>query len=313
MVAWMTRTLLLIQLAAALGIAFALQHTGLIRSVWLATMAGMGTVLLVRLLLNANNFLMAWRYRSETPPEFRLTPYQALRMFGEEFKSSMLTSSWYMPFFSFPGQHVDNSAALPVLLIHGYGCNNGYWYHLSRKLCAARITYRALNLEPVFGDIDAYVPALHAAVEALRRESGQERVILLAHSMGGLAARAYLCEHGAAHIAKIITLGVPHHGTGLAEIGIGKNSDQMRCTGDRPNSWLLQLAEKENPAYYALFVNIFSHHDNIVSPQTSSCLSAARNLAVGGIGHVALAFNPLTMAMVMEEIMATPTPSNRAT
>jgi triacylglycerol lipase len=143
----------------------------------------------------------------------------------------------------------------------------------------------------------------------LRRESEQELVILLAHSMGGLAARAYLCEHGAAHIAKIITLGVPHHGTGLADIGIGENSDQMRWTGKagsgRPNDWLQQLAARENPAHYALFVNIYSYHDNIVAPQTSSCLPGARNIACHGIGHVALAFNPLTMAMVMEEIMAT--------
>lgn len=303
MVTRLTRLLLLIQLAAAIGIGTAIWRLFFLPHAWQGMLLGLGIVLLVRLLINANNFLMAWRHRSVTPEPHILNWRQACGMFAEEFKSSMLTSSWYMPFFSISKKNFPDTRNLSVLLIHGYGCNSGYWHHLSRKLSAAKITHHAVDLEPVFGEIDDYIPAIHAAIETLRRESGQQQVVIVAHSMGGLVARAYLSKHGAAHIARIITLGVPHHGTGLAEVGIGKNSDQMRCTDDNPNSWLRQLAEKENPAHYALFVNIFSHHDNIVSPQTSSCLNGARNLAVSGIGHVSLAFHPKTQAMVMEEIL----------
>lgn len=306
MVARLTRLLLLIQLAAAIGIGLAMYHLLPAITPWQAALLGVGSVFLVRLLITANNFLMAWRHRSATPEQHALRWYQTCRLFAGEFKSSMLTSSWYMPFFSVSRKNFADTPSLPVLLIHGYGCNSGYWHHLGRGLSAKHITHHAIDLEPVFGSIDDYLPAVHAAIDTLRRESGQEKIIIVAHSMGGLVARAYLCVHGAAHIAKVITLGVPHHGTGLAEIGIGKNSDQMRCTDDHPHSWLRQLAEKESPAHYALFVNIYSHHDNIVSPQTSSYLSGARNLAVSGIGHVALAFHPTTQAMVMAEILGTP-------
>jgi hypothetical protein len=54
----------------------------------------------------------------------------------------------------------------------------------------------------------------------------------------------------------------------------------------------------------ALFTSIFSHHDNIISPQTSSLLPGARNLAFGGIGHVALGRNPRILGTVMRELAA---------
>jgi hypothetical protein len=41
----------------------------------------------------------------------------------------------------------------------------------------------------------------------------------------------------------------------------------------------------------ALITSIYTHHDNIVAPQTSSVLPGARNIAFGGVGHVALGRN----------------------
>ena len=127
--------------------------------------------------------------------------------------------------------------------------------------------------------------------------------------MGGLAARAYLRDHGSRHIAKVITLGSPHQGTGLANFGAGLNSRQMRWTGNAktgtPSEWLRTLAETENDAIRALFVSIYSHHDNIVSPQTSSHLQGATNIEFNGIGHVALGFHPAIQKCVIEEVLST--------
>jgi pimeloyl-ACP methyl ester carboxylesterase len=306
MVARITRILLLVQLAAGIGIALVLQRFAGLDNIWLAAMLGVGAVGLVRLLINANNFFLAWLYRSETPLAYRLDWRQACRMYLEEFKASMLSSSWYMPFHAFSKRDAPYSTSLPVLLVHGYGCNSGYWHKMSRRLSQANISHHAINLEPVFGDIDDFVPAIHQAVELLCRESGHEKIIIVAHSMGGLAVRAYLCVHGSQRTAKVITLGTPHHGTGLAHFGAGKNSKQMRWLGSavkgQPNDWLCRLAAKEDRANDALFVSIYSHHDNIVAPQESCCLPRARNLAFHGIGHVALAMNAKVQDKVMEEI-----------
>ena len=43
----------------------------------------------------------------------------------------MISSSWSMPFCSFNQRVSMQPRGLPVLLIHGYGCNSGYWHAMS--------------------------------------------------------------------------------------------------------------------------------------------------------------------------------------
>ena len=114
--------------------------------------------------------------------------------------------------------------------------------------------------------------------------------------MGGLAARAWMRRYGSARVARVITLGTPHHGTALARFGPGANAVQMR----REGPWLRDLAASEGPDVRARIVSIYTHHDNIVAPQDSSVLPGARNIAFGGVGHVALGSNPRVLAEVLQ-------------
>jgi triacylglycerol esterase/lipase EstA (alpha/beta hydrolase family) len=195
-----------------------------------------------------------------------------------------------------------------VLLLHGYGCNSGYWAHLTPLLEAARISHAALDLEPVIGDIESYVPQVQRAAEELCAATGAPQLVIVAHSMGGLVARAWMRRHGAARVARLITLGTPHHGTSLANFAIGPNAAQMQrssAAGAAPESeWLRTLAASEDLDRRALITSIYTHHDNIIAPQTSSRLQGARNLEFGGVGHVALGSNPRILAQVMLEIGA---------
>jgi triacylglycerol esterase/lipase EstA (alpha/beta hydrolase family) len=195
---------------------------------------------------------------------------------------------------------------LPVLLIHGYGCNGGYWAPLRRLLAQAGISHLAIDLEPITAPIDDYAGQVGQALELLCGHGAAAQAIIVAHSMGGLVARAYLRQHGAARIARVITLGTPHHGTGLAGFGIGSNTVQMRRSGRdagaAASAWLDSLADMENAAQRALFTSIFSHHDNIVAPQTSAYFPGAKNLEFGAVGHVALGRSARILACVMEEI-----------
>ena len=296
--------LLLVQAAAAGLVAYALARYAGVGALP-ALAAGLAIVVLLRALISANNFLMSRRAASPTPDEYRLGRGACLRLFGEEFCASMLQSSWLMP-RARPSQRIyPGSPAPPVLLLHGYGCNSGYWVHLVPLLDAARISHACADLEPLGGDIDGYVPAVARAVEALCEASGAPRVAILGHSMGGLVARAYVRRHGAARVSRIITLGTPHHGTSLANLGLGANARQMRRArqGEAPESdWLRTLAKEEDPARRALVTSIYSHHDNIVAPQTSSHLPGARNIAFGGVGHVALGSNPHILSCIMHEL-----------
>lgn len=299
------RLILLLQVLAALAIGAAAMRWRDV-SGWQAAALGLGSVVLVRLLINMNNFLMAARSASPTPPEYRITPAQALRMAWQEFGTSMLTTSWHMPRARARTRIHPDSAHPPVLLLHGYGCNSGYWASLAPLLDAARISHATLDLEPLTGDIDRYAQCVEQAAQQLCVQAGARQLVVVAHSMGGLAARAWMRVHGADRVARLVTLGTPHHGTCLAAFGIGINAGQMRRIGvaGPECAWLSALAGGEDAAVRARITSLYSHHDNIIAPQTSSVLPGARNLAFGGVGHVALGHNRRVLAAVMSELDA---------
>jgi triacylglycerol lipase len=107
-------------------------------------------------------------------------------------------------------------------------------------------------------------------------------------------------------VLRVVTLGTPHRGTGLARFGAGENVREMLWTGDAENgrcsAWLDSLARDEDAALRPLFISIFSHQDNIVSPQLSSHLPGARNIEFNGIGHVALGLHPRVQQVVIDAI-----------
>ena len=302
----MLRRLLLVQALAGTAIGLAgWRWFG--ASPWAALALGLGSVVLVRLAINMNNFLVSACFASPTPPEYRIGFVARLRLLAEEFKSSMLHTSWFMPRATacmrvYDTDHIPPQ--VPVLLVHGYGCNSGYWSYLIPRLDRARISHASVDLEPVLGDIDGYVPRVAEAVEELCRETGAAQVALVAHSMGGLVVRAWMRIHGTARVARVVTLGSPHHGTGMAKFGRGPNVVQMRCNRGVASEWLQELGRSEGPATRELITSIYTHHDNIVSPQTSSHLPGARNIELGGVGHVALGCNAGVLDTVMRELAA---------
>lgn len=304
----MLTVVLVVQLLAAGAIVAALMRLAGMAPLPALAIA-LACVVLVRMGITANNFMLSARFGSATPSQFQLTPWGRVKLFAEEFCASMLCSSWFVPRGRPRTRIYPDSKGPPVLLLHGYGCNSGYWARLTPLLDAAHISHAAIDLEPVMAGIDDYVPQVERGIEALCAASGAAKVIIVAHSMGGLVARAWLRDHGAARVAHIFTLGTPHHGTALANLGPGENAVQMRllaAAGEHGNAsgnaWLHALAGSENPASRALVTSIYTHHDNIVSPQTSSLLPGARNIEVGGVGHVALAANRLVLTRLLREI-----------
>ncbi|GGY86473.1 esterase/lipase family protein [Pseudoduganella plicata] len=275
----------------------------------LALVLAVLAVVLVRLTITANNFLLSRRAGSAAPPEHRLSPARHVRLVLEEFRATMLSSSWHMlrhrpaPWLS----RQPANGRLPVLLIHGYGCNGGYWRPLRGMLMREGVSHDTVDLEPVTAGIDDYADAVEAAVHRLRAATGAPRLVIVGHSMGGLVTRAWLRKYGAAAetcVARVVTVGTPHHGTALASLGIGRNAAQMRTDA----GWLAQL-DADDRGRRALFTSIWSWHDNIVAPQTSCRLPGARNIALAGIGHVALGSHPQVLRTILAEVLTASAPS----
>jgi triacylglycerol lipase len=168
---------------------------------------------------------------------------------------------------------------LPLLLIHGYQCNRAFWFWQRPLLEAAGWVVATHSLEPVYSDIDAYAEGIARRIDEVLAATGAPQLILVGHSMGGLASRAYLRRHGVAKVARLVTLGSPHQGTLLASLGLGPNARQMRIG----SPWLRALAAP----LPAGSVSIYSCHDNYVYPQQAcSTLQGAANVAIGGVSHL---------------------------
>jgi triacylglycerol esterase/lipase EstA (alpha/beta hydrolase family) len=183
-----------------------------------------------------------------------------------------------------------------VLFVHGFVCNRGLWNPWLTRLRRVGVPFVAVNLEPIFGSIDRYVPIIEEAMRSLH-EAGHARPLIVAHSMGGLAVRAWLREHDAEdRVHSVVTIGTPHTGTVLARFGLSANTRQMR----RHSQWLRDLQAAESPQRRALFTCFFGHCDNIVVPACTAQLEGADNRHIAGVAHVQMAFVP----EIVDEVLA---------
>jgi pimeloyl-ACP methyl ester carboxylesterase len=192
----------------------------------------------------------------------------------------------------------DSSGRRGVVFVHGFICNRGFWNPWMEALRARGHAFAAVNLEPVFGSIDDYVPIIDAAVSRLTEATGTPPVIVC-HSMGGLAARAWMGARNARQrVHRVITIGSPHCGTWLARFSRMTNGMQMARRG----SWLRALERREDPAWFAGFTCWYSNCDNIVFPASTATLPGADNRLVRGVAHVQLAFVPEVMSASLDLI-----------
>jgi triacylglycerol esterase/lipase EstA (alpha/beta hydrolase family) len=221
-------------------------------------------------------------------PAPKATAAQVLRAWAHEAITAPQVFGWRQPFRSQAEPDflpADAAGRRGVLLLHGFVCNRGLWTPWLRRLRAQGTPFIALNLEPVFGSIDDYGPLIAAAVERLHAATGRAPVAV-AHSMGGLALRAWWAADGRdERLHHAITLGSPHHGTWLARFAMTRNARQMQ----QLSRWLQTLAPRETAARRARFTCFYSHCDNIVFPPSTATLPGADNRHVPGHAHVHLA------------------------
>ncbi len=260
--------------------------------------------------------IFAWLPRLNTglPPPGRL---QLLRAWWHELIACERVFAWQQPFAAqryadfLPGNSNSGgggSGQRGVLLLHGFTCNRGIWNRWMERLRAQGHPHIALTLEPAYGSIDAYVAQIEAAVQTLEQRCGQPPVIV-GHSMGGLAARAWWRRHGqVGRIHRFLTLGTPHAGTLMARFGATLNARQMR----RQSRWLSELAAHEAaassagqvPDFAARFDCYFSRCDQIVCPADTAVLPGSQAIEVVGSGHLALVFQPRILADLLRLLEA---------
>ncbi len=238
-----------------------------------------------------------------TPPA---TGWQLLRAWWRETVDGVVVFAWRQPWrWRAVPDHLPPSPGAGrhgIVFIHGFVCNRGFWNPWLREARARGRAFVAVNLEPLFAGIDDYAPVIDAAVEQVRQSTGRAPV-LVAHSMGGLAARAWLRQREAAGtgrdaVAHVVTIGTPHAGTWIARFSHVTNGRQMRL--DSP--WMQAMRQSWSPALGPRFTCWYANCDNVVMPHATATLPGADNRLVRGAAHVDLAFRQEVMQQTLDLI-----------
>ncbi len=257
----------------------------------------------------ALEFVLLWavRHRDSTP---RAALWQLFRAWWGEVLTALQVFCWRQPFRSTaePDFLPEGIRRCGVVLVHGFVCNRGLWNPLMKQLRARGVPFLAVNLEPVFGSIDRYADVLEAAVRRVEQTTGSPPVVV-AHSMGGLAVRAWMAAHAADHrVQRVITIGSPHQGTFLGRFGYAANARQMRMGCD----WQRALAAGEPPERFSRYTCFYGNCDNMVFPAANATLPGADNRHIAGIAHVHMAYHPQVLGEILRWADVGPSRSARS-
>jgi triacylglycerol lipase len=175
----------------------------------------------------------------------------------------------------------------PVLLVPGYGGSPDALQDLADRLTAEGRDATVVDFpDQNTGDLNASATILGQAVDDALARTGEESVDVVGYSAGGIVTRLWLADGGAAVARRVVTLGSPHHGTTVADVGtdIGAPQCTLACRQMATTSDVIARlnAGNETPAGVS-FVSIWTTQDQTVTPPDSARLDGALNMTVQSV------------------------------
>ena len=239
-------------------------------------------------------FAVAWIHRAERPPQARIGIGATLRLVANEYRALVGAAPRMILYKLLLHDPVPAPADAPVLLLHGVLCNAGQWAPFARGLAARNVhPIYTMSYGPPLASIDAFADQVAQKIDAILAETGAVDVVVVAHSMGGLVALAYCRKYGPEKIRRLISLATPYHGSMHAWFFHGACLTELRCK----SAWLEELYR--TPFEMPPVSSIWSWHDSMVAPQTSSRLDGAQNISLIGVGHNAILADPGAQSRVV--------------
>ena len=171
---------------------------------------------------------------------------------------------------------------LRVVLVHGFLENGSNFRTLRRRLEKQGVECLIPKLRPNDGrgGLEGLAERLKVDIEAAF--GTEQRITIIAFSMGGLVSRHYLQNlGGATRCDKLFTISSPHHGTQAAWIYPSKGAEQMR-----PDStFLSELKSTESRLGDMPVVSYRTPLDLVILPPASSKWDRAENLEFPVVLH----------------------------
>jgi pimeloyl-ACP methyl ester carboxylesterase len=203
----------------------------------------------------------------------------------------------------------------PVLLVPGYGGGTSSLDSLASRIRAAGRTATVLQLPGSgTGSLLTDAAVLNAAVRRALAH-GAPSVDVIGYSAGGVVALIWARrDDGLARARRIITLGAPFHGTGLAAAAraFAPAECPAACRQLVPGSALLRALDVTSSAGLPRWLSLWTTDDEVVTPPASARLAGAVNVPVQSvcpsarISHTQLPVNPDVTAMVLQALGTRP-------
>ncbi len=225
-----------------------------------------------------------------------MRPHTGPRRLGEILRDllgelgTILVTQPLLPLFYFVGRRMGGRpGGVPVVFVHGYSQNRVDFFWQRGRFARLGPLY-GFNY-PWWASSRDNARRLGAFVEAVRRETGARSVDVVCHSMGGLVALELLRVQGeAAHVRRCVTFASPHGGVVFRGPIVGA------CAGEiREGSGFLRTLAEERLRVPVL--SVYSRHDNVVHPPSTSSLAArgGRDVVLPRGGHLAMLFDPIAL------------------
>ncbi len=244
--------------------------------------------LITPVLLAIQCLMAAQANRADSAP--RASFSQWLRALGAEWRIAALVFTWWQPYrhHAIDDQLAPTPGRRGMVLVHGFFCNRALWMEWMSRLRDEGRVFVSVDLEPAYGSISDYARTIEQAIAQVEKATGLPPV-LVGHSMGGLAIRAWAAqyvrsEEQLARVHRIFTLGTPHQGTAIATLMLTENSLQMRQASD----WLASNSSRLPDHFAKKCTCFYSNCDNIVFPCHTATLQGADNRFIAGRAHVEL-------------------------
>ncbi|MDA9409871.1 alpha/beta fold hydrolase [Bradyrhizobium sp. CCBAU 45384] len=103
-----------------------------------------------------------------------------------------------------------------VILLHGIARTSASLKKLERALQASGFTTLKIDYSSRSKPISAIVDDIHPAIVHFAERDAPLHFV--AHSMGGLVARAYIARHRPARLGRVVMLGTPNRGSEVADL-----------------------------------------------------------------------------------------------
>lgn len=137
---------------------------------------------------------------------------------------------------------------------------------------------------------------LAAVVERVKKQSGQEKIDILAECTGGLIARHYVQSLGGEkHVSRLVTFVSPQHG--IAKAPLAAAIVRWQATYDlSPGSKFLNEVSSKTMPKEVPFTSIYTCTDEYIRPYQTSIVPGATNIGLGCngvfVGHFQTFYDP---------------------